>query len=72
MRNKERKEQLFETQSKEQVSSSDQLFKSIYSSFLVDVVVIIIIHHRHIDIVKRRKKTEEEEEKGEQGRDKKM
>ncbi len=66
---------MFETQSKEQVSSSDQLFKSIYSSFLVDVVVIITTHYRHIDIVKRRKKNEEEEEeekKGEQGRDKKM
>ena len=41
-RERERKERarekdLFETQSKEQVLSSDQLFKSIYSCFLIDV-----------------------------------
>ena len=32
-----REKDLFETQSKEQVLSSDQLFKSIYSCFLIDV-----------------------------------
>ena len=37
---REREKDLFETQSKEQVLSSDQLFKSIYSCFLIDVAVV--------------------------------
>ena len=70
---------MFETQSKERVLSSDQLSKSIYSSFFVDVVVIITVdtmltyRQRERERVQRRKKPAKSRGKRQrkQGRDKK-
>ena len=69
---------MFETQSKERVLSSDQLSKSIYSSFFVDVVVIITVDTM---LTYRQRERESKEEKKpaksrgkrqrKQGRDKK-
>jgi len=53
---KKRKRQLFNAQSKERILSSDQLFQSIYSSFPVNLAVVICRHSRRCNDEKKTKK----------------